>query len=82
MVPLYVYFPYEYWDEIRLAEKQNDEGNKVFEKYSKIYKENFLRETQDDKKIFINHKGIVPKNHQYNTSLSEKDIEALTLNQL
>ena len=82
VVPLYVYFPYEYWDEIRLAEKQNDEGNKVFEKYSKIYKENFLRETQDDKKIFINHKGIIPKSHQYNTTLSEKDIEALTINQL
>ena len=44
-IPLYVYFPYESWEEIKKAEKFDDEGNKVFDKFSAIYKENFLKTT-------------------------------------
>ena len=81
-IPLYVYFPYEYWEEIRKAEKFDDEGNKVFNKFSNIYKNNFLKSTQDDKKVFMDHKGIAPKSLQKKTKLSKIDIDALTLNQL
>ena len=81
-IPLYVYFPYEYWNEISKAEKFDDEGDKAFKKYSDIYKKNFLRSTQDDKKIFMDHRGIAPKALQKKTKLSKLDIEALTLHQV
>ena len=81
-IPLYVYFPYEYWDEIKKVEKFDDEGEKAFKKFSDIYKKNFLKSTQDDKKIFMDHKGIAPKELQKKTKLSKLEIKALTLSQL
>ena len=39
---------------IRKAENDNDEGKKLLDHYSKVYKENFLKETQSDKKILFN----------------------------
>ena len=70
-IPLYVYFPYSKWEEIKKAETFNTIGNKVFKKYSKIYKDNFLKSNQDDKKIFIDHMGIEPKSFQRKTKLSK-----------
>ena len=39
---MYVKFPRDMWPDIRIAEKFDEEGNKKFEKISKIYKEQFL----------------------------------------
>ena len=52
-VPLYVYFPYENWDEIKKAETLDEEGDKVFKSFSEIYKDNFLKSNQDDKKFIL-----------------------------
>ena len=52
-IPLYVYFPKSEWENIRKAEENNDEGRKIYEHYSSIYKENFLKGSQDDKKILM-----------------------------
>ena len=81
-IPLYVYFPYSEWDEIKKAEKNDKLGNEIFKKYSDIYKENFLKSSQDDKKVFIDHMGIPPKSFQKKTALSKSEIDALTLHQL
>ena len=54
-IPLYVYFPCDHWENIQKAEKFDEEGEKMFKKYSNIYKENFLKTNQDDKKIFLDH---------------------------
>ena len=35
------------------AEENNDEGKKIYEHYSSIYKKNFLKGNQDDKKILM-----------------------------
>ncbi len=78
-IPLYVYFSYDYWDEIKKCEKFDDEGERTFKKLSAIYKKNFLGKTQDDEKIFIDHKGIAPKSLLKVTKLSEADVEALTI---
>ena len=80
-IPLYVYFPYENWEEIKKAEKKDEEGDKIFNKYSEIYKKNFLRSNQDEKKIFMDHKGISKKPLQKVTKLSKIDLDALTLHQ-
>ena len=53
-IPLYVYFPKNEWEEIRKGEQDNKEGRDILEHYSKIYKENFLKKTQDDKKVLFN----------------------------
>ena len=53
-MPLYVYFSKIEWPNIRKAENDNDEGKKLLDHYSKIYKENFLKQTQSDKKILFN----------------------------
>ena len=52
-IPLYVYFPKSEWKNIRKAEESNDEGKKIYEHYSSLYKENFLKGNQEDKKILI-----------------------------
>lgn len=39
---LYARFPKSEWPEIQKAEKFDDEGNKVFEKYRKIYQEKYF----------------------------------------
>jgi radical SAM superfamily enzyme YgiQ (UPF0313 family) len=78
-IPLYVYFPHNFWNDIEKAEKFDDEGEKIFKKYSEIYKKNFLKKTQDDEKTYIDFKGISNTPKQKETKLSKKDLEALTL---
>ncbi len=53
-IPLYVYFPKSEWANIRKAEEDSDEGKSILEHYSKIYKENFLKNSQGDKKVMFN----------------------------
>lgn len=52
-LPLYIYFPKKDWPNLRKAEEDTSEGKKILEKYSAIYKNNFLKVNQDDKKIFV-----------------------------
>ncbi|MBU0628871.1 MAG: B12-binding domain-containing radical SAM protein [Nanoarchaeota archaeon] len=40
---LYVYLPKEMWPEIERAEKFDEEGNKAFERLSKIYMEKYMK---------------------------------------
>ena len=54
VIPLYCYFPKSEWPKIKRAEIDDEEGNKILTHYSKIYKENFLKETQEDNKIMVN----------------------------
>ena len=81
-VPLYVYFPYENWDEIKKAEILDEEGDKVFKKFSNIYKDNFLKSNQDDKKVYIDHMGIVPEKFRKKTKLYKQDLDSLTINHI
>jgi len=53
VLPLYCYFPKSEWESLRRAEIDDDEGNRLLEHYSQLYKINFLKETQDDQKIYI-----------------------------
>ena len=40
--PLYVRFPKSEWPKIRKAEKFNEESNRMYEKYQKIYREKYF----------------------------------------
>ena len=53
VIPLYIYFPESEWDNIKRAEIPDNEGDNVLEYYSHIYKRDFLKETHDDKKIYV-----------------------------
>lgn len=89
-IPLYVYFPKSEWKNIRKAEEDNEEGRKILNHYSKIYKDNFLKKNQDDQKIFYDEKNkqptraIVPEikynEIQKNKKLSPSELAILTMN--
>ena len=53
VIPLYCYFPHSEWKKIKLAEIDDEKGNAILSHYSKIYRENFLKESQNDRKVFI-----------------------------
>jgi anaerobic magnesium-protoporphyrin IX monomethyl ester cyclase len=53
VIPLYCYFPKSDWPAIKRAEINDEEGNTILESFSKIYRSNFLKETQDADKIFV-----------------------------
>ena len=57
VMPLYIYFPINEWENIKRAEINDDEGNKVLEYYSKIYKEKFLKEDQQSEKEYAYDSG-------------------------
>ena len=57
VIPLYCYFPRSEWKEISLAEIDDENGNAILAHYSKIYSENFLKDNQNDSKIFIEGTG-------------------------
>lgn len=40
--PLYVKMPEEEWDKIRIAERFDEEGNRMFEELSKLYRERYF----------------------------------------
>ncbi len=49
MFPMYCYFPEDTWDELRRGEIPDEEGMRIREKYSEIYRIEFLGEDQDAK---------------------------------
>lgn len=49
VMPLYCYFPKSEWEQLRRAEIADDEGLRIREHYSDIYRSEFLGETQDAK---------------------------------
>ncbi len=53
VLTLYCYFPKSDWDNIRRAEIDDEEGNKLLKHYSDIYSEKFLKQKQDDTKDMI-----------------------------
>ena len=53
VIPLYVYFREDQWPDIKVAEKDDDEGNRMLTYYSEIYKRDFLGENQDSDKILV-----------------------------
>ena len=89
-IPLSVYFPKSEWENIRKGEEDNEEGIKILNYYTKIYKDNFLKNTQDDEKIIYSNNMNQPlksKNPDImyqeitkNKKLSQSEIALLTMN--
>lgn len=52
VLPLYIYFPETGWEAIRRAEIDDAEGNRLLAHYSEIYRINFLKDNQDEEKVF------------------------------
>jgi len=52
VIPLYCYFPKSEWKQIRRAEKDDTNGNEILEHYSKIYREEFLKQSQQESMRF------------------------------
>ena len=48
VIPLYCYFPKSEWEQIRRAEVDDTAGNEILEHYSKIYRDEFLRQSQQE----------------------------------
>ena len=53
VMPFYCFFPKTEWAMIKKAEKNDKEGRKLFRHFSSIYRDKFLKATQDDGKEFI-----------------------------
>ena len=51
VLPLYCYFPKGEWDNIRRAESPDEEGNRMLDSLQKIYRREFLGETQSTNKV-------------------------------
>ena len=57
VLPLYCHFPKTNWDDIRRAETADEEGLRIRERYSDLYRKEFLGETQDSEKDFFPEGG-------------------------
>jgi len=87
VIPLYIYFPETEWDKIHRAEIPDKEGDEILNYYSRIYKEKFLKESQDDRKIIVdgatgcksNPKDSFIINYESPMRIDENDIKLLTL---
>ena len=88
-IPLYVYFPKSEWSMIKKAETNDEEGNKILDYYSKIYKENFLGANQDEKKVYdnkninltnSNEKKLYKSGLKNSVKLTDFEIQMLTIN--
>ena len=53
VMPLYIYFPKSEWPKLKRAEINDDEGNKILKYYSDIYTKDFLKQNQDDSKVWV-----------------------------
>jgi radical SAM superfamily enzyme YgiQ (UPF0313 family) len=53
VLPLYCYFPEVQWKDIRRAEIDDVEGNKILGEFMEIYQQDFLGQTQDDTKRLL-----------------------------
>jgi len=95
MLPLLVYFPKSEWKNITGAEQDIEKGKEIYDHYLKIYKDNFLKDTQQDEKIFYSqnlvksslrakkpNKILEEYNNSENTThirLTKHDVEILTV---
>ncbi len=82
VLPLYCYFGKSDWDDIRRAEIDDEEGNRLLEHYSAIYKKDFLKQTQDDDKDFIVEGGTGCKTNPkdaFRIRLTTAEVEMLTV---
>ena len=87
-IPLYVYFPKSEWSMIKKAEANDEEGNKILDYYSKIYKENFLgqikmKKVYDNKNINLtnsNEKKLYKFGLKNSVKLTDFEIQMLTIN--
>ncbi len=87
VIPLHIYFPEIEWDNIRKAEIPDKEGDEILEYYSQIYRRDFLGETQDDKKIYVdgatgcksNPKDSFMIDYESPMRIHENDLMSLTL---
>ena len=73
VMPLYIYFPKSEWPKLKRAEINDDEGNKILQYYSDIYTKDFLKQNQDDSKVWVVDGGTGCKSNP-------KDSFALTYN--
>lgn len=53
VLTLYCYFPKSEWPALRRAEIDDDEGNEIMARYLKIYNEEFLQTTQEEKLAIV-----------------------------
>ncbi len=87
VIPLYIYFPEIEWENIRRAETPDRKGDKIMEYYSEIYKRDFLKNTQDDKKIIVdgatgcksNPKDSFVINYESPIRIHENNLTSLTI---
>ena len=85
VIPLYVYFPKNDWNEIRKAENDDATGNAVLAHYSAIYQEKFLKRDQYDQKEFVPEGGTGCKSNPLDSyrfiqkPLDHAEIAALTM---
>lgn len=78
VIPFYCYFPKDMWPEIALAELENEVGKQTYEKFSHIYRNEFLGENQDNKMIHMEQK----LQHGTGCRSNSKDEYTFTLNRL
>jgi hypothetical protein len=85
VLTLYSFFPKNEWDNIKRAEIDDEEGNRLLHYYSDIYKEKFLKETQSDKKDFFVESGSGCKSNPKDSlrfkipTLTPAQVEMLTV---
>ena len=85
VIPLYVYFPKNEWNEIRKAEIADSIGDDVLAHYSGIYQEKFLKSDQYDQKEFVPEGGTGCKSNPLDSykfiqkPLNHAEIAALTM---
>ena len=53
VMPLYIYFPKSEWPNLKRAEINDDQGNEILNHYSDIYTRDFLKQNQDDSKVWV-----------------------------
>ena len=84
-LPMYCYFPKSEWPQIERAEKNDQLGNTILKKYSDIYKNEFLGETQGNQSPYLvdgpggcrsNPKDSYPLQQ---TQFTTEEIEKLTV---
>lgn len=84
VLTLYCYFPKTEWDNIRRAEIDDEEGNRLLNIYSETYKKNFLKNTQYDLKEFVVESGTGCRSNdkdslRFTVRLTQEEILMLTV---
>ena len=83
--PLYCYFPKSEWGDIRRAEIDDEKGNEILEHYAKIYRKEFLKESQEESLQFKVNSGTGCRSSEKDAvridqkRLREDEIHMLTL---